>query len=302
MKTHARITFSLAALTLAGFAGVAEACPRDRAIAGVVQRVSGQRTEIHIERAGVEQIRPAPMETLCEGDVVVADVAGASITLRLDGAASSTTVQGPGRYAVPASQRRASVVDNAMQVVIDTWMPDIKRSSNFGVVRGRSDEKPRWALPGLAEGVAAIRRGNRPLLLRWSGEPALYRVEVSRADGTVVDKRETPRSEIRLAARNWSGGPYTVSIFEGSGKTPVLQGRFRAGDGPPANDTPFPASLGEEIRAASEAMRIVTLDADRWSLEALQIIDAAPAQGLDREAIFRTISARDDADGDGVPD
>jgi hypothetical protein len=256
----------LAAAGLAAFSGVAEAaCPRDRAMAGVVQRVTGQRSDTYIERAGAERIRPAPMETLCEGDLVFASVQGASVTLRLDGATTSTLLQGPGRYQVPVSTRR-SVVDNALQLLLETWMPEIKRSANFGVVRGRSGEPPRWALPGLADGIATIRRGERSLLLRWVGDAAPYRVEIARADGAVVEKARTNRPEVRLPARNWSGGPYTVRVYDGAGKTPVLTGRFRAGDAPPANPSPFSAGVGEEIRVASEALRIVQLDPDRWSL------------------------------------
>jgi hypothetical protein len=63
------------ALASLGFAGEAAACPRDRAIAGIVQRVSGQVGDTRIERAGAPTIRPAPMETLCEGDVVIASAA-----------------------------------------------------------------------------------------------------------------------------------------------------------------------------------------------------------------------------------
>ncbi|MDX2234587.1 MAG: hypothetical protein NW200_08820 [Hyphomonadaceae bacterium] len=294
------LSIGLAVAGLALFTGAAAACPQEKPFAGVVQRVTGQRGDVYIERAGTERIRPAPMETLCEGDVVVAGAQGASITLRLDGAASSTVVQGPGSYKLPVNARRASVVDNALQLLMETWMPDIKRSSNFGVVRGRTGEPPRWALAGMDEGAAAIRRGERPLYLRWSGDPGLYRVEVSRADGAVVEKRETSKTEIRLGGRNWSGGPYVVKVYEGGGRTPVLEGRFRAGDPPPSNATPFPAGVGEEVRAAAEALRLVSLDAERWSLEALQIIDRAPAQGLDREALYRSIGARDD-DADGTP-
>lgn len=278
------------------FAGVANACPRDRAMAGVVQRVAGQRGEVFIQRAGEQDFRPAPMEALCEGDVVVATAQGAAVTLRLDGATTSTLLQGPGRYELPAAGRRATVVDNALQLLLETWMPDIRRSSNFGVVRGRSGDEPTWATPGLQEGIATIRRGDRPLMLRWSGDAARYKVEVARADGVVVDKAITSRPEVRLPSRRWSGGPYTVRVYQGQAKTPALQGRFRAGDAPPANPTPFSANIGEEVRAASEALRIARIDPQRWSLEAIQIIDAAPQQGLDREAIYRTISGLDAAD------
>ena len=130
--------------------------------------------------------------------------------------------------------------------------------------------------------------------MRWTGDTARYRVEVARADGAIVDKAQTNRSEVRLPSRNWAPGVYTVRVYQGQGKTPVLGGRFRAGDPPPPNPQPFTNAAGEEIRIASEALRIARLDADRWSLEAIQMIDAAPAQGLDREALYRSIEGLSD--------
>jgi hypothetical protein len=281
------------ALASLGFAGEAAACPRDRAIAGIVQRVSGQVGDTRIERAGAPTIRPAPMETLCEGDVVIASAAGASVTMRLDGAGASTLLQGPGRYTLPAARGRATVVDNALGLLMESWAPEIKRSSSFGVVRGRLGDKAEWAVPGLESGIATIRRGQRPLLLRWIGDTARYRVEVARENGALVEKADSTRPFVRLPAREWSGG-YIVRVYEGGAKNPTLTGRFRAGDAPPANPTPFSGQMGEEVRAASEALRIIGLDIDRWSLEAVQMIDRAPSQGLDREALYRAIAGLDE--------
>lgn len=283
------MTVGLAA-GLLGMVGEANACPADRAMGGVVQRVSGQRGEVFIQRAGAEDFRPAPMEALCEGDVVVASASGASVTMRLEGASSSTTVKGPGRYELPRAGRRPNIVDNALQQLLETWMPDIRRSSNFGVVRGGSSDMTEWATPGLKEGVATIRRGERPLFVRWSGGAARYRVEVAKADGSVVQRVNVVNAtEARVPAARWSGGPYTVRVYPNRSRTPVLQGIFTAGDPPPANPTPFPATGGEEVRAASEALRIARIDPPRWGFEAMQMIDSAPAQGLDREAVYRSI-------------
>jgi hypothetical protein len=277
---------------LTAFAAEASACPADRAMSGVVQRVSGQRGDVYVERAGATNFRPSPMEALCEGDVVVATNASASVTLRLDGAASSTTVQGPTRYALPRRAAQPTVVDNALQMLLETWMPDIRRSSNFGVVRGRNGDGPFWAAPGLADGAANVRRGTRPLLVRWYGDKARYRVEVVRADGTVVQRASaTNKTEARLPAANYADGAYSLRVYEGRNRAPVLQGRFRVGEAPPPNTTPFPANTGEEIRAAAEALRVARLDPDKWGFEAMQIIESAPRQGLDREAVYRSIDA-----------
>ncbi len=294
MINRAISAFGISALALLAVTAEAAACPRDRAMVGVVQNVVGQRTDVFIQRAGTERFRPAPMEVLCEGDVVIASGAGSSVTYRLDGASSSGFVRGPSQVELPRSQRRANVVDNAMEILLDNWMPEIRRSSNFGVVRGRNEGPPRWAAAGLSDGIASIRRGRRPLLLRWSGDTAQYRVEVARADGGIVDKAETNKLEVRLPARNWSSGGYVVRVYQAQGKTPVLTGRFRAGDAPPSNANPFPNTAGEEIRVATEALRIARLDADRWSLEATQMIDSAPAHGLDREAVYRSIEGLSD--------
>lgn len=289
MINRAILALGLSAVALGALTVEAAACPRDRAMTGVVQRVVGQRTDVFIQRTGVERFRPAPMEVLCEGDVLIASGAGSAVTYRLDGASASAQVRGPSQVELPRSPRRANVVDNALQILLDNWMPEIRRSSNFGVVRGRSEGPPRWATAGLSDGIATIKRGNRPLLLRWSGDTSQYRVEVARADGTVVEKAQTTKSEVRLDSRNWTSGAYNVRVYQAQGKTPVLQGRFRAGDAPPANANPYPNTIGEEIRIASEALRVARLDSDRWSLEAVQMIDAAPQQGLDREALYRSI-------------
>jgi hypothetical protein len=289
MIYRAILAFGLSAAALGVLTAEASACPRDRAMTGVVQRVVGQRTDVFIQRAGVERFRPAPMEVLCEGDVVIASATGATVTYRLDGAATSNLIHGPSQIELPRSPRRASVIDNALQILLDNWMPEIRRTSNFGVVRGREEGPPRWETAGLSDGIATIKRGNRPLLLRWSGATAAYRVEVARADGPVLEKATTNKTEVRLPARNWSNGTYVVRVYQGQGKTAVLQGRFRAGDAPPPNADPFPDTIGEEIRVASEALRIARIDSDRWSFEAVQMINAAPVQGLDREAIYRSI-------------
>jgi hypothetical protein len=283
------VTVGLAAGLLA-LTGEAMACPQGKAMSGVVQRVSGQRGDVFVQRAGEQDFRPSPMEALCEGDTVVATAPSASVTLRLEGASSSTVVQGPARYALPRNARQPTVVDNALQLLLETWMPDMRRSSNFGVVRGRNDESPAWAAPGLKAGDAMVSRGQRPLLLRWYGDTKRYRIEVARADGSIVTRANTNRTDVRLPATGWTDGPYTVRLYEGSrGRTPVLQGRFTVGDAPPANPTPFAATTGQEIRAASEALRVARIDPKRWGFEAMQIVDAAPRQGLDREAVYRSI-------------
>jgi len=289
------MTVGLAAGLMA-LAVEANACPADRAMGGVVQRVAGQRGEVYIQRAGAENFRPAPMEALCEGDVVVATATGASVTMRLEGASSSNTVNGPGRYELPRAGRRPNIVDNALQQLLETWMPDIRRSSNFGVVRGGSSDSAEWATPGLKEGVATIRSGERPLLVRWTGGAPRYRVEVARADGSIVQRANVVnRTEVRVPAARWSGGPYTVRVYPGRSRTAALQGIFTAGGPPPANPTPFPATGGEEVRAASEALRIARIDPPRWGFEAMQMIDAAPVQGLDREAVYRSIDGVDES-------
>ena len=292
-RTILALSFSVAAV--AALTGTASACPRDRAMAGIVQRVAGERDQVFIQRTGGEKFRPAPMEVLCEGDVLVASQ-GASVVYRLEGASASSTVNGPSQRELARAGGGATVVDNAMQILLDNWMPELRRSSNFGVVRGRATEPPRWATAGLSDGAATIKRGNRPLFLRWYGAAGQFRVEVARADGAVVEKAQTNKPEVHMSARNWSNGAYAVRVYEAQGKTPVLQGHFRVGDGPPANTAPFQTATGEEIRAATEALRIAHLDSERWSLEAVQIIDGAPQQGLDREALYRSLDSVNEDD------
>jgi hypothetical protein len=284
-----RVLAAFAVSVLAMFAAEASACPGDRAMSGVVQRVSGQRGDVYIERAGAQNFRPSPMEALCEGDTVVAATAGASVTLRLDGASTSTVVAGPARYTLPRRAAQPTVVDNALQMLLETWMPDIRRSSNFGVVRGRNGDGPYWAAPGLADGAASVRRGERALLVRWYGDAARYRVEVARGDGAVVRRVNTNRTEARVPPVAYSDGPYTLRLYRVGNRTPVLQGRFQVGEAPPPNPTPFAGHAGEEIRAASEALRVARLNPEKWGFEAMQIIEAAPRQGRDREAVYRSI-------------
>lgn len=280
---------SVAAVALT--AGAASACPRDKAMAGIVQRVSGDRDQVFIQRVGGEKFRPAPMEVLCESDTLVATAPGASVTYRLEGASASSSLAGPGQRQLSRGPGGASFTDNAMQILLDNWMPELRRSSNFGVVRGRATEPPRWATAGLSDGAATIKRGARPLFLRWYGSAGSFQVEIVRADGEVVEKATTSKPEVRMPARNWTNGVYAVRVFETRGKTAVLQGHFNVGEGPPANAQPFQTATGEEIRAATEALRIAKLDANKWSLEAVQLVDGAPRQGLDREALYRSLDS-----------
>lgn len=287
-------TFLVAGLSAVavGALGQAAACPANRTMAGVVQQVTGARTDVFVERPGEARFRPAPLDVLCTGDVMIATSAGAGVTYRLEGAQTSTRLRGPARAKLAGDQRRADLTDNALQILFDTWMPEMRRTSNFGVVRGRNEGPARWEFAGLSDGAAVISTGAHPLLLRWSGPAARYRVQVVREDGVTVANVATVTTEARVPARFWTPGPYTVRVFEADGRTPVLEGRFQAAPVPAA--TSNADAYGAEIAAAADGLQLARVDARRFSLQAAQLVDGAPSQGLDRDTFYRALGALND--------
>lgn len=300
MKLRSIWVAGAAAAFVVGAPQAAFACPDGGALAGVVQRVVSPE-DILLQRPGRQAGPPAPMEMLCEGDVLSARVQSAVVTYRLEGSAESTVLRGPSQVTMPRGRRGATVVDNALQILMDNWMPELRRSSNFGVTRGnqRQLEPAAWAVSGVDTGAAVLRRTTRPLYLRWTGGKGPFQAEILRTDGVRLDKVQTTKTEVRFAARRWTNGTYTLRVYgapptPGAARPLVLDGSFRVADGPPAAASLYPPSVGPELRAASDALRLAGEDKERWSLEALQMIDSAPAQGLDREAIYDTFTMRSD--------
>ena len=284
-------TFLVAGLSAVavGALGEATACPANHPMVGVVQQVTGERTDVFVERQGEARFRPAPLDVLCAGDVVVSTSMGATVTYRLEGAGSSTQMRGPARTELAGGGARADVADNALQILLDTWMPDMRRTSNFGVVRGRTDGPARWSFAGLSGGEAVITAGAHPLLLRWEGPAARYHLQIARADGALVADMEALTPEVRVPMQTWAPGAYVVRLLEVDGNTPVLAGRFQVATA--TSPTTDAQAYGAEIGAAAEGLRLAHTDTRRFSLQAVQIVDAAPAQGLDRDAVYRALGA-----------
>jgi len=265
-------------------------CPEGTDVAAVVQNVRGEAGQIYVQRSREVQFAPVSAQPLCTGDVVFGEGEGASLEILRSAPSGREVLRSPFRRVIEAPAQGGRGLYNAWNVFWDRFLPRVQRQTYFGVVR--SGGPPAWGVAGLAENAAALTPGARRLLVTWQGGLAPYRVVLSRADGTQLEALETNEAQARFGAYTFTPGEYRVQVFQPDIAEPMLSGGFSVGAPPPAMEAQPPEWASAEMRAAAQLMWLTQVDAQRWSLEALQVLDAAPAEGLDRTPFIGELAPR----------
>lgn len=253
--------------------------------AGVVTRIVGDPQTLSITRGATRVARPRVLEVICVGDRVT--VTGVTrVTISLDGR-GAVTVSAAAPYAVAARAGAPSMAGNAYRAVNDQVMPDMKRMP--WNVRLRADEPFAFALGNLSAGNQRLAPGQRGLLVRVLGGRGPYRVSLANATGQTVAESSGGDGNVRLPQANLSAGRYRLVANDSGGGT--LEAIVTVAPRAEAEPTTYQAISDPEVRAAATAVAIARARANTGALEAVQLLANAPANGLDRGAVYDLIES-----------
>jgi hypothetical protein len=84
-------------------------------------------------------------------------------------------------------------------------------------------------------------------------------------------------------------GAYKIKITDSTPRT--LEGAFTAVSSPPPVETTYADLADPEIRTAANASVLARAAPAVWSFEAEQQLQAAPANGLDRDKVYELIES-----------
>ncbi len=274
------------ALTAAGWAGLAHAC----AGAGVIVRIEGRAQDVVITRseAGATSTvtRPRVLEVVCRNDTVSA-VGATYVVLSIDGK-GPVRIDHTAAYTVPARSGAPSVLSNAYSALNDQVMPDMKRLPWNVRLKGAGDDFG-FALPALSTGGQQVRAGDRTLLVRLVGGEAPYRVEIRDAHGAVAASQTSTDHDVVLPNVTLSPGAYRITASDSTPRS--MDAAVTAVDSAPPAETSFDGLADPEIRTAAEAATLARDASTPWSFEAEQQLQAAPANGLDRDKVYELIES-----------
>jgi hypothetical protein len=274
------------ALTAAGWAGLAHAC----AGAGVITRIEGRAQDVVITRtdggATSTVTRPRVLEVVCHGDRITT-VGATYVMLSIDGSGSVKVAQNAA-YVVPAHSGTPSVISNAYSALNDQVMPDMKRLPWNVRLKGAGDDFG-FALPSLTTGGQELQAGDRSVLVRLVGGAAPYTVQIRDASNAVVASQTSPDHDVVLPHVNLTPGAYKISASDSTPR--AMDASIAVVTTAPPADSDF-ASLGDpEVRTAAAAASLARESPTPWSFEAEQQLEAAPANGLDRDKVYELIES-----------
>ena len=273
-------------LALTAWTQAAAACDG----AGVIIRIEGRPEDVVITRttggATTVVTRPRVLEVVCHDDVV--KTLGATfVVLSIDGS-GTVRVDHNINYVVPRGRGAPSVMGNAYRTISDQVMPDMKRLPWNVRIKGGGDDFG-FAVPGLSAGGQQVRAGARDLLIRLVGGVAPFKVEVRDAQGAVVASTTSSSHDVLLSHVTLASGAYKIAASDATPLT--LEASVAAVDQAP------PASAGDsdisdpEVRTAVTATELARSASQTWSFEAEQQLQAAPANGLDRDKVYELIES-----------
>ena len=252
---------------------------------GVIVRIQGRPQDVVIMRSGVPVARPRVLEVLCEGDSIRADN-GAVITLSLDGS-PIFKVSGGAPYSVGARRGAPSLAGNAYRNVSDNVLPDMKRQPWDVRLRGPGRELS-FAVSNLTLGQQTLTAGARDLLVRADGGVGAYRVQLLREGATVADASGATNN-IVLSHATLTPGAYILRLSDSSGKT--IEGKVTvvADKAPLSSD--YSGMTDPEVAAAAAAADLARAHSDTWTMEAEQMLQSSPVNGLDRDSVYELIES-----------
>ena len=272
----------LAAAAVSAMAGAASACPG----AGVITRIEGRPQDMIITRDGAPVARPRVLEVICEGDSIRVQN-GAVATLSIDGV-GQIKVQGAQAYGVGPRRNGPSLAGNAYKNVSERVMPDMKRQPWDVRLRGPGPALG-FALTSLAGDHQMLTAGHHDLLIRLDGGVGSYQVAIADSTGAVLATAQGRDSDILLKGTTLAPGVYIVKATDGSGAT--VQGKVTVVADKPPMSGDYEGITDSEVQAAALAADLARTKPDVWSLEAEQILQSAPSNGLDRESVFELIES-----------
>ena len=233
---------------------------------GVITRIDGRPGDVVIsrnDRAGPPTLVPRPrvLEMICQGDVI--RVQGASsLLLSLDGT-GPVRVTRAAPYTVVRRAGTSTILGNARREFNDQVMPDMKRMPWSTRLRGRGDDFG-FALPALGLARQTLTAGRRQILVRLLGGTGPFRVTLSQSGGGRITDMGA------------------VDVVEAVASVQVVAG-------PAPLDPAFDAVTDPEVRSAMQATAMARHDLDHWAFEAEQVLNSAPALGLDRARVYELI-------------
>ncbi|HZC17462.1 MAG TPA: hypothetical protein VE309_11940, partial [Caulobacteraceae bacterium] len=146
-----------------------------------------------------------------------------------------------------------------------------------------------FALPSLVTGGQQVHAGDRALLVRLVGGTAPYKVEVRDARDAVVASQTSSDHDVLLSGVNLAAGDYKITASDSTPRS--LDATVTAVDTAPPAETSFDGLSDPEIRTAAEAAMLARDAPTPWSFEAEQQLQAAPANGLDRDKVYELIES-----------
>jgi hypothetical protein len=277
------------ALGLAGalsLGGAASACEG----AGVIIRIEGQPQDVQITRldgtAKSLVTRPRVLEVVCHNDVIRAT--GATyLVLSIDGA-GTVKVDRNIAYTVPGRTGAPTMVGNAYRTLNDQVLPDMKRLPWNVRIKGAGDDFG-FALPALVAGGQKVQAGQRSLLIRLVGGTAPYRVEIHDAQGKLVASQSSPDHQVVLPGVPLGAGDYKITASDSTPRS--LDATVSAVPQGPPQDGAYAGLADPEIKSAAVATGLARDQTATWSFEAEQELNAAPADGLDRDKVYELIES-----------
>lgn len=247
---------------------------------GVITRIQGLNTDVAITREGKPVSRIRVLEVVCAGDVVTAK-GGTVVTLSIDGV-GAVKVDKAKAYTVGPRRGKPSATGNVYRAVSDQVLPDMKRLPWDVRTKGPGDPL-RFTVGAQPQHIAA---GRTSLLVRLVGHGP-YEISLLDSAGATVKTVSGNSEEITLTGLNLSAGQYQLVAKDKSGETTRMSIQVDAGLTPPTGD--YEDLSDPEVVAAVKAMRLAQSDPAKYSLEAQQILASAPANGLDRDTIYKVI-------------
>lgn len=247
---------------------------------GVITRIQGVNTDVAITRAGKPVSRIRVLEVVCVGDVVTTK--GATVvTLSIDGV-GPVKVDRARAYTVGPRKGKPSASGNVYRAVSDQVLPDMKRLP--WDVRTKGPGEPlRFTVGTQPQFIAA---GRTSLLVRLVGHGP-YQLSLLDSGGATVKSITGSTEELTITGLNLTAGDYRLVAKDSGGVTAEMQIRVDANLTPPTGE--YEDLSDPEVVAAVKAMRLAQSDPAKYSLEAQQILASAPANGLDRDTIYKVI-------------
>jgi hypothetical protein len=170
-------------------------------------------------------------------------------------------------------------------------MPDMKRLPWNVRLKGEGDDFG-FALPALSGGGQQLVSGKRTLLIRLVGGIAPYKVQIIDANGALRASQISPSHEVLINDVLLAPGRYQLVAADATPRS--LKADITVVDVPPPWTDRFPGLTDPEIRMAAASTILAREQTATWSLEAEQQLQAAPANGLDRDRVYELIESYGD--------